>query len=130
MSKNNSTISYSGVITDGQNVLTPFKRTVTIILLPIDRAAAFSALNNSIGTAKAQGYQEFGSSNATVVYWAGYLGTKFSSDPSVPRVNINLNQPVRSPLFLDGDRNKEVMYNVDVGDYYQLIIDYQTAAGT
>jgi len=98
------------------------------MLVP-DRAAALRTYQNAIDTQNAQGYQKWISDNGTVVYWAGYLGTNYSSEPSTPRVNLNLNEP-SSLLFIDGNRNAEVLYNADVGDYYQVLTDQQTLVAT
>jgi hypothetical protein len=127
MTNNNGTISYHGVVTDGPQKLTPYKRNVTVVLVP-DRAAARAVYKSTVDTQKAQGFQEEMSSNSSVVFWTGYLGTT-SPDPSTPRVRVDLNQPFYSGLILGGEY-QEILFSADVNNYYQVLTDQQTPVAT
>jgi hypothetical protein len=127
MTKDGDKITYHGVVTDGPQKLTPYKRNVTVVLVP-DRAAARAAYNSTVGTLKAQGFQEYLSSNSSVVFWTGYLG-RTTADPSTPLVRVDLNQPFYSGLILGGEYH-EILFSADVGNYYQVLIDQQTPVAT
>lgn len=127
MTKTGDTITYHGVVTDGPKVATPYKRNVTVVLVT-DRTAAFAAYQAAINEQKAQGFQEFISSNASqAIYWVGYLGTTFSSNPSTPKVNMNLNEPTSIGLILGGEYN-EYLNSANVNNYYQVLTDQQALA--
>ena len=127
MTKANNTITYHGVVTDGPKLATPYKRNVTVVLTN-NRTVAFAAYQSAINTQKAQGFQQFTSSNASQnIYWIGYLGTTFSSDPKVAHVRIDLHEPMSIGLILGGE-NFEYLASANVIDYYQVLTDQQTFA--
>jgi hypothetical protein len=127
MTKSGDTITYHGVVTDGPQKLTPYKRNVTVVLVP-DRAAARTTYRSAVDAQKAQGFQEEMSSNSSVVFWTGYLGTT-SPNPSTPRVRVDLNQPFYSGLILGGEY-LEILFSADVNNYYQVLTDQQTPVAT
>jgi|BarGraNGADG00312_1021997.scaffolds.fasta_scaffold39581_1 hypothetical protein len=127
MTKTGDTITYHGVATDGQKVATPYTRNVTVVLVK-NRTAAFAAYQTAINVQKAQGFQQFQTSNSSEsIFWVGYKGTTFSSDPSVARVRIDLHEPMSIGLILGGE-NFEYLGSANVIDYYQVLTDQQTLA--
>jgi hypothetical protein len=126
MTESGGTITYHGVVTDGPQVATPYVRNVTVVLTT-DRTTAFAAYQDAINAQMAQGYQKFMSSNTTGnIYWVGYLGTTYSSNPSTPQVRIDLNQPSSIGLILGG-QYFEYLNSANVGNYYQVLTDQMTA---
>jgi hypothetical protein len=128
MTKNGDVITYHGVVTDGPQKLTPYKRNVTVVLVP-DRAAARTTYRSAVDAQTAQGFQEDLSSNSSVVFWTGYLGTKYPSNNSIPKVRVDLNQPFYSGLILGGEY-QEILFSADVSNYYQVLTDQQALVAT
>jgi len=127
VTKSGDTITYTGVVTDGQKVLTPKKHNVTVVLTT-SRDTAKTAYQASIDEQKANGYVEYLTSNySSYSYWMGYLGTTSSSNPSTPSVTVTLNQPYSSGLILPGDSNLYLSSGY-VKDYYQLNTNLETPA--
>ncbi|MGZ4881546.1 MAG: hypothetical protein ACXV7G_10860 [Halobacteriota archaeon] len=132
MTKQGNKITYKGVVTDGPKVSTPYKRNITIVLSP-DRTTARTTYNNSVSQQQAKGYQKFTSSdNAASIYWVGYLGTTYSSDPSTPSVRVRLQDPGQyTSLALPGaNLAYEYLSNVDLSNHFEVTTDQQTPAPT
>jgi len=126
MTQSGGTITYQGVATDGPQVATPYVRNVTVVLTT-DRSTAFALYQSAINAQMAKGYQEFESSNTSGnIFWVGYLGTTFSSNPSTPQVRIDLNQPTSIGLILGG-QYFEYLNSANVNNYYQVLTDSMTA---
>ena len=127
MTKQGDTITYKGVVTDGPKVATPYKRTITIVLTP-DRTTAWTIYNRTISQQEARGYQKFTEgTTAGNIYWVGYLGTTFSSNPSTPQVRDDLHDPTSIGLTLPG-ANYLWLYlnNADLSSHYAVITSEQT----
>jgi hypothetical protein len=98
------------------------------VVLATNRTAAFAAYDAAVSAKKAEGYQEFQSSNSSAgIYWVGYYGTTYSSDPSVARVRIDLSEPSSIGLVLGGEYF-EYLSSANVNNYYQVLTDQQTLA--
>jgi hypothetical protein len=67
------------------------------------------------------------SNSSGSIFWVGYKGTTYSSDPSVARVRIDLNQPTSIGLVLGGEYF-EYLSSANVNDYYQILTDQQALA--
>ncbi len=127
MTTQGNTITYTGVVTDGTKVGTPHKHNVTLVLTP-DRATAKTTYNGTISQQKAQGYQEFSSSQNS---WHGYLGTTSSTDPSTPSVWDQWFDPSENNgLWLPGASGFESLDNADLSSHYEVMVDQQTPAPT
>jgi|GEM_PF-480254 len=125
MTTSGDTITYHGVVTDGPQVATPYERNVTVVLTP-DRTEAFNVYQAAIDAQEAQGFQQFESSNTSGnIFWVGYLGTTYSSNPSTPQVRIDLNQPTTIGLILGGEYF-EYLGSANVNNYYQVLTDQMT----
>jgi hypothetical protein len=126
MTKSGDTITYHGVVTDGPQVATPYKRNVTVVLTP-NRTEAFAEYQAAINAQTAQGFQKFESSNSSGnIYWVGYYGTTYSSDPSTPQVRLDLHEPMSIGLILGGEYF-EYLSSANVNNYYQVLTDSLTA---
>jgi hypothetical protein len=128
MTKSGDTITYHGVVTDGPKVLTPYKRDITIVLTPT-RTSARTIYQAAIDNQKAQGYQEWITSNSSaLVYWEGLLGTTSSSNPATPKVTDKLNEPYSSFLVLPGSSLSEYLYGTSTKDYFEVTTFKETLA--
>jgi hypothetical protein len=129
VTKSGDTITYTGIITDGPKVLTPYKRDITIVLTPT-RTSARTIYQTSIDAQKAKGYEEYLTSNSSgsSIYWIGYLGTTSSSNPSTPKVYVIINEPSSYSLYLPGNPSTESLSTTSVKDYFEVITTYQTLA--
>jgi hypothetical protein len=128
VTKSGDTITYTGVVTDGPKVLTPYKRDITIVLTPT-RTSARSIYQTSVDAQKTKGYEEYLSSNtSSSVYWIGLLGTTSSSNPSTPKIYVVINEPSSYSLYLPGNPSTESLSTTSVKDYFEVITTLQTLA--
>jgi hypothetical protein len=129
VTKSGDTITYHGIITDGPKVLTPYKRDITIVLTPT-RTSARTIYQTAIDKQKAQGYIEYITSNSSLVYWQGLLGTTTRSNPSTPKVSVDLHEPYSSFLLLPGSNSlSEYLYGVaNTKDYFEVTTVQETLA--
>jgi hypothetical protein len=127
MTKQGDTITYKGVVTDGPKVATPYKRNITIVLTP-GRTTAWATYNKTIGQQQARGYQKFMSDTAEGnIYWVGYLGTTYSSNPSTPKVRDDLHDPSNVGLTLPAaDYGWLYFTNADLSTHYAVLTNEQT----
>jgi hypothetical protein len=130
MTKSGDTLTYTGVVTDGSKVLTPYKRNITIVLTPT-RTSAGTIYQTAINTQKAQGYQEYLKTNySSYSYWIGVLGATSSSSNPSNRVFDMLNEPASyGTLKLpdsSGFSNGYIYANTK--DYFEVITDVSTLA--
>jgi hypothetical protein len=129
MTKSGDTLTYTGVVTDGPKVLTPYKRNITVVLTPT-RTTAQTIYQTAIDTQKALGYQEYQKTNvSSFSYWIGTLGPQSSSNPS-NRVFDMLNEPGALKLpDNSGFSNGFLSNGVNTKDYFEVITDVSTLAG-
>lgn len=128
MTKSGDTITYTGVVTDGPKVLTPYKRNITIVLTPT-RTSAQTIYQTAINTQKALGYQEYlKTDDSSYSYWIATLGARSSSNPS-NRVFNMLNEPASyGALSLpDSSGFSNGYIHANTKDYFEVITDTSTA---
>jgi len=128
MTQKGDTITYHGVVTDGEKNAIPYKRDVTVVSTK-DRSTALATYDATIATQKSNNYKESITSNSSgLIYWYGYLGTTNSSDPATPKVHIAMYEPTAYiGLMLGGASNtNEYLDNANVDDYYQILTNQQT----
>jgi hypothetical protein len=127
MTKSGDTMTYTGVVTDGPKVLTPYKRNITIVLTPT-RTSAQTIYQTAIDTQKANGYQEYQKTNySSFSYWIGHLGATSSSNPS-NRVFDMLNEPSGMLKLPDSSGFSNGYIYANTKDYFEVITDISTLA--
>ncbi|MEI7827252.1 MAG: hypothetical protein WCI87_05610 [Euryarchaeota archaeon] len=127
MTKKGDTITYHGVVTDGEKSAVPYKRDMTVVLTK-DRSTAWASYNAAVAAQKSKNYKEFIAGNTSGnIYWVGYLGTTFSSDPATPKVRVDMHEPMSIGLILGGASDSfEYLSNAQLDDYYQIVTNQQT----